>query len=212
MEINYNYLKERINMKKIAIIKKKEVLLGLLAIFFMLVGFFSYNPIIKKEYSRIADIQNYSESSLGEATLVSSNDVIEEDATTDTTTENPSEEIETSAETDYFLEARMARDNTYSENVEIYEKILENTNVSSDQKAIAQNEIANITNEKKTIQTAESLIKMKGFENVVIFKNNSGVSVIVRSDVLLQEQVAQIQNIIEREFQIEGKNINITSK
>ena len=178
----------------------------------MLVGFFSYNPIIKKEYSRIADIQNYSESSLGEATLVSSNDVIEEDATTDTTTENPSEEIETSAETDYFLEARMARDNTYSENVEIYEKILENTNVSSDQKAIAQNEIANITNEKKTIQTAESLIKMKGFENVVIFKNNSGVSVIVRSDVLLQEQVAQIQNIIEREFQIEGKNINITSK
>ena len=199
-------------MKKIAIIKKKEVLLGLLAIFFMLVGFFSYNPIIKKEYSRIADIQNYSESSLGEATLVSSNDVIEEDATTDTTTENPSEEVETSAETDYFLEARMARDNTYSENVEIYEKILENTNVSSDQKAIAQNEIANITNEKKTIQTAESLIKMKGFENVVIFKNNSGVSVIVRSDVLLQEQVAQIQNIIEREFQIEGKNINITSK
>lgn len=199
-------------MKKIAIIKKKEVLLGLLAIFFMLVGFFSYNPIIKKEYSRTADIQNYSESSLGEATLVSSNDVIEEDATTDTTTENPSEEIETSAETDYFLEARMARDNTYSENVEIYEKILENTNVSSDQKAIAQNEIANITNEKKTIQTAESLIKMKGFENVVIFKNNSGVSVIVRSDVLLQEQVAQIQNIIEREFQIEGKNINITSK
>lgn len=199
-------------MKKIAIIKKKEVLLGLLAIFFMLVGFFSYNPIIKKEYSRIADIQNYSESSLGEATLVSSNDVIEEDATTDTTTENPSEEIETSAETDYFLEARMARDNTYSENVEIYEKILENTNVSSDQKVIAQNEIANITNEKKTIQTAESLIKMKGFENVVIFKNNSGVSVIVRSDVLLQEQVAQIQNIIEREFQIEGKNINITSK
>lgn len=199
-------------MKKIAIIKKKEVLLGVLAIFFMLVGFFSYNPIIKKEYSRIADIQNYSESSLGEATLVSSNDVIEEDATTDTTTENLSEEIETSAETDYFLEARMARDNTYSENVEIYEKILENTNVSSDQKAIAQNEIANITNEKKTIQTAESLIKMKGFENVVIFKNNSGVSVIVRSDVLLQEQVAQIQNIIEREFQIEGKNINITSK
>lgn len=199
-------------MKKIAIIKKKEVLLGLLAIFFMLVGFFSYNPIIKKEYSRIADVQNYSEASLGEATLVSSNDVIEEDTTPDTTTENPSEEIETSAETDYFLEARMARDNTYSENIEIYEKILENTNVSSDQKAIAQNEIANITNEKKTIQTAESLIKMKGFENVVIFKNNSGVSVIVRSDVLLQEQVAQIQNIIEREFQIEGKNINITSK
>lgn len=196
-------------MKKIAIIKKKEVLLGILAIFFMLVGFFSYNPIAKKEYSRIADIQNYSETSLGEATLVSSNDVVEEN---NVDKENQTEEIETNTETDYFLEAKMARDNTYSENVEIYEKILENTNISSDQKAIAQNEITNITNEKKTIQTAENLIKMKGFENVVIFKNNSGVSVIIRSDVLLQEQVAQIQNIIEREFQIDSKNINITSK
>ena len=193
-------------MKKIAIIKKKEVLLGLLAIFFMLVGFFSYNPIIKKEYSRIADVQNYSETSLGETTLVSSNDVVEE------VSESQTEEVETSAQTDYFLEARMSRDNTYSENIEIYEKILENTNIPNDQKAIAQNEITNITNEKKTIQTAESLIKMKGFENVVIFKNSSGVSVIVRSDVLLPEQVSQIQNIIEREFQIEGKNINITSK
>ena len=53
---------------------------------------------------------------------------------------------------------------------------------------------------------------MKGFEDVVIFKNNNGVSVIVRADVLQPEQVAQIQNIVEREFQIQGKNINITSK
>jgi len=53
---------------------------------------------------------------------------------------------------------------------------------------------------------------MKGIEDVVIFKNAAGVSVIVKSDVLLEQQVAQIQNIVEREFQIEGKNINITNK
>ena len=64
-------------MKKIAIIKKKEVLLGILAIFFMIVGFISYNPIANKEYSKIADVTNYSETKLGEATLVSSNEVVE---------------------------------------------------------------------------------------------------------------------------------------
>ena len=53
---------------------------------------------------------------------------------------------------------------------------------------------------------------MKGFEDVVVFKNISGVSVIVKSDVLTKEQVAQIQNIIERELQVESKNINITNK
>lgn len=196
-------------MKKIAIIKKKEVLLGLLAIFFMIVGFISYNPIANKEYSKIADITNYSETKLGEATLVSSNEVVENVTDEAKTSENTiTEEIQK----DYFLEARMSRDSIYSESLETYEKLLESSSVTNDQKAIAQNEISNITNEKKTIQSTESLIKMKGFEDVVIFKNSESVSVVVKSDVLLPEQVAQIQNIVEREFKINGKNINITNK
>lgn len=192
-------------MKKIAIIKKKEVLLGLLALFFLGIGFFSYNPIVaKKSLEKVADIENYPEDNLGEATLVSSNNI---------ETENILEENESvEKETEFFLEEKMKRDNTYSENLEVYEKILENSSISSDQKTIAQNEISNITNEKKSIDSAESLIKIKGFEDVVIFKSNNGVSVIVKSDVLLAEQVAQIQNIIEKEFQIDSQNITITNK
>ncbi len=196
-------------MKKIAIIKKKEVLLGILAIFFMIVGFISYNPIANKEYSKIADVTNYSETKLGEATLVSSNEVVENVADENQTSENT---ITENVQKDYFLEARMNRDSIYSESIETYEKLLESSSVTNDQKAIAQNEISNITNEKKTIQSTESLIKIKGFEDVVIFKNSDSVSVVVKSDVLLPEQVAQIQNIVEREFKINGKNINITNK
>lgn len=196
-------------MKKIAIIKKKEVLLGILAIFFMIVGFISYNPIANKEYSKIADVTNYSETKLGEATLVSSNEVVENVADENQTSENT---ITENVQKDYFLEARMNRDSIYSESIETYEKLLESSSVTNDQKAIAQNEISNITNEKKTIQSTESLIKIKGFEDVVIFKNSESVSVVVKSDVLLPEQVAQIQNIVEREFKINGKNINITNK
>ena len=196
-------------MKKIAIIKKKEVLLGILAIFFMIVGFISYNPIANKEYSKIADVTNYSETKLGEATLVSSNEVVENVADENQTSENT---ITENVQKDYFLEARMNRDSIYSESIETYEKLLESSSVTNDQKAIAQNEISNITNEKKTIQSTESLIKIKGFEDVVIFKNSDSVSVVVKSDVLLPEQVAQIQNIVKREFKINGKNINITNK
>ena len=87
-------------MKKIAIIKKKEVLLGLLAIFFMIVGFISYNPIANKEYSKIADVTNYSETKLGEATLVSSNEVVENVADEKQTSENT---ITENVQKDYFL-------------------------------------------------------------------------------------------------------------
>lgn len=202
-------------MKKIAIIKKKEVILGILAICLMIIGFVSYNPNLENEYGKIADVENYSER-VGDATLVSSNSVVIEE-TSENNIENQTNTIqeneeEKKPETNYFVEAKMERNNTYSETIEIYEKMLENSNITNDQKVIAQNEITNITNEKKTIQTAENLIKMKGFEDVVIFKNATGISVIVKSDVLVKEQVSQIQNIIEREFQIDSKNINITNK
>lgn len=204
-------------MKKIAIIKKKEIILGIIAIGLMIVGFVNYKPSQEKDYGKIADVQNYSET-LGEATLVSSNSVEQEEsqeAQNNNITETPIQQTsseEQEEQKDYFLEAKMERNNTYSETIEIYEKMLENSNITNDQKVIAQNEITNITNEKKIIQTAENLIKMKGFDDVVIFKNASGISVIVKSDVLLPEDVAQIQNIVEREFQTESKNINITNK
>ncbi len=198
-------------MKKIAIVKKKEVLLGILAIFLMIIGFVSYNPNMENQYGKIADVENYSER-LGDATLVSSNSIVNEEIENNIENETVQTQEEPEPVVNYFAEAKMERNNTYSETIEIYEKMLENSNITNDQKAIAQSEIANITNEKKTIQTAENLIKMKGFEDVVIFKNATGISVIVRSDVLLPEQVAQIQNIIEREFEIDSKNINITNK
>ena len=188
----------------------------------MLIGFFSYRTT--NNYGKVADIQNYPETALGEATLVSTNDINEnQNNIEDIQDNNDSETIETSSDdleideeeqnkTNFFTEAKMERNNTYSESLEIYENILENSSISSDQRAIAQNEITNITNEKKAIQVAENLIKLKGFEDVVILKNLDGINVIVSADVLLPEQVAQIQNIVEREFEIESKNINISNK
>ena len=209
-------------LKKITIIKKKEAALIVIAILLMAIGFFSYRT--DSNFDKVADIQNYPETALGEATLVNGNTIenSESDNSINKETTEENESIETSAtveETDeitkqdnYFTEAKMERNNTYSETLEIYENILENSNISSDQRVIAQNEITNITNEKKSIQVAENLIKLKGFEDVLILKNLEGINVIVKADVLLPEQVAQIQNIVEREFNIESKNINITNK
>ena len=198
-------------MKKITVLRKKEVLLGILALFFLIIGFFSYNPLLKKNISKITE-NNISDNELGDVKLVSSNS-IEENNIEDT---NVSEKVDNSMEEiikdDYFLEARMDRENTYSKSLEIYENILENSNITGDQKAIAQNEISKITNERSAISVSENLIKLKGFKDVVIFKNDIGISVIVKSDVLQKEQVAQIQNIVEREFQVDGKNITITCK
>jgi hypothetical protein len=59
---------------------------------------------------------------------------------------------------------------------------------------------------------AEELIKLKGFDDVVIYETNDIVSVIVRISVLTDAQVAQIQNIVSRELSVQVSNINISNK
>ena len=73
-------------------------------------------------------------------------------------------------------------------------------------------EIQNINNRKNSIMIAENLIKNKGFEDVLIFVNDNSVNVIIKSEDLKQEQVAQIQNIIQRELKVEISDIHISNK
>ena len=59
---------------------------------------------------------------------------------------------------------------------------------------------------------SENLIKNKGFDNVIILVNNGKVSVVVKSEKLASEQISQIQNIVQRELNIEISNISISNK
>ena len=200
-------------MKKIKIIKKKEIILSLLSILFLFVSFISVSPSFKNKAIGKEQDEN---KQLGEAVLVNSNSV-EKESNLIEINNDVEDDLEDNEEldkdyNDFFIRAKMDRDNIYSQTLEIYENILESSEIANDQKLIAQNEITNISNERKTIAVAENLILLKGFENVVIFKNNNDVSIIVKSDVLLPENVSQIQNIVQREFQIDSKNINITNK
>ena len=58
----------------------------------------------------------------------------------------------------------------------------------------------------------ENLIIAKGFEDVVIFVNEQSVSVVVKISELKQEEVAQIQNIVSRELNVEAEKIHISNK
>jgi len=121
--------------------------------------------------------------------------------------QNPSNENQT-----YFTELKLNREDMYSKNLETYQKVVDSSYISNEQKAIAIQEIENLTKEKNAIGVAEELIKLKGFEDVVIYKNNDSITVIVRIAALSNEQVAQIQNIVSRELSCNVSNINISNK
>lgn len=113
---------------------------------------------------------------------------------------------------DYFTKAKLERDSMYSQMLETYNGILENEKIPSDQKKIAENEIKNINDNKNAIMIVENLFESKNFENVVVFINDPSVNVVVKGEKLLPEQVAQIQNIVQRELKTEIQNIHISTR
>lgn len=152
-----------------------------------------------------------------EADIKNNDKNVSENITESSTTETSSNNIESVNEdkqlnNNYFTQSRLDRDTMYSQTLDTYQKIIENESISADQKAIAQKEISKINEQKNSIMIAENLIKVKGFEDLIIFINGENVSVIVKSDKLEEKEIAQIQNIVTRELGVKIENINISNK
>ncbi len=127
-------------------------------------------------------------------------------------TEQKQEESKKSENDYYFITSKLDRNTMYSETLETYQEMYNNANATAEQKQEALKKINNINNTKNAIMIAENLIIAKGFKNVVIFANEGSISVVIQSDELKPEEVAQIQNIVSRELNVGAEIIHISNK
>ena len=221
---------KNIGIKKI--MKKNQVVIFALALMLMTAGYLNYTNNHENENLLLAG--------LGDAQLVSANVPITNEVVelnSEATDSNEQTQIEsnennnqvdesqenanqanttqeTSTQTsndDYFTRSKLERETMYSQMLETYTGILENEKISSEQKDIAENEIKNINDTKNAIMVVENLFKTKGFENAIVLVNSPSVNVVIKAKELSTEQVAQIQNIVQRELKTEIENIHITT-
>lgn len=188
-------------------IKKGSIIVYVLALILVTAGYWTY---ISKESGTLETVSianqnttNTTDEHLGDATLVSNNEVMEKEDEKDTTLTKQDE---------YFQESKLSRDTMYSQTLETYQGILNNSNVSEEQKAIVTQEITKLNEEKNAIMICENLMLTKGFEKCVIFVNVDSISVIVGVEELKSDEIAQIQNIISREMKAKVENIHIMTK
>lgn len=194
-------------------VKKGTVALYVVALMLVTAGYWSYisNESKMLETVSVANENTVTQQSdsrdenLGDATLVSNNDV--KDETTNTATETIAKK-----EDDYFESSKLSRDKMYSQTLETYNGILNNSNVSEEQKSIVTQEITKLNKEKNAIMICENLMSTKGFDKCVIFVNVDSISVIVGAEELKTDEIAQIQNIISREIGAKVENIHIMTK
>ena len=189
-------------------IKSNQIILFVVALMLVSAGYLSYSMKGTPVSSNI--VSENEVSSIGDARLVSSNNVIDSNSLNEVSVATSSSS--SSKTDDYFASSRLGRDTMYSQMIESYQNLLDNQNVSEEQKTVATQEITEINNTQNSIMICENLIKTKGISDVVIFVNDKSINVIVKADTLEQDTIAQIQNIIAREMNAEIENIHISNK
>jgi stage III sporulation protein AH len=189
-------------------IKSNQIILFVVALMLVSAGYLSYSMKGTPVSSNI--VSENEVSSIGDAQLVSSNNIIDSNSLNEVSVATSSSS--SSKTDDYFASSRLGRDTMYSQMIESYQNLLDNQNVSEEQKTVATQEITEINNTQNSIMICENLIKTKGISDVVIFVNDKSINVIVKADTLEQDTIAQIQNIIAREMNAEIENIHISNK
>lgn len=192
--------------------KKGTAAIYVLALMLVTAGYWAYLSNESKTLETVnlgnQDTTNNVDENLGDATLVNSNEVKEQEQNQE---QNQEQEQKNEQEpvNDYFQESKLSRDTMYSQTLETYQKMLDNSNVSEEQKAIVTQEITKLNQEKNAIMICENVLSTKGFNKCVIFVNVDSISVVVGKEKIEADEIAQIQNIVSREMNAKVENIHI---
>lgn len=221
------------------VLKKNQLAILVIALMLITAGYLNYTANDTTIISNQNVLGGEQYAAIGDATLVNSGELLEEkdkqniidtissaNAKNNNTIENQITETVNEDEKinenttkdvnakvdDYFATSKLEREKMYSQMLETYQKLLESSSISGEQKAVSEQEITKINQTKNAIMISENLLSTKGFEDSVIFVNDVSVSVVVKADTLEAAQIAQIQNIVSRELKVDLSNIHISNK
>lgn len=175
------------------ILKRNQLIILVMALMLITAGYLNYTS--DNNEIETSAIIGSTDATLGDATLVNaniysneitneirnevnevvSNEVIQEDNAVETLNVNDDE---------YFINSKLERTAMYSELLESYQELYNNTSASVEEKKEALAKINEINSVKNSIMIVENLIYAKGIEDLVIFVNDNSTSVVVGKDDL----------------------------
>ncbi len=125
---------------------------------------------------------------------------------------NVSADAGDASESDYFSMTQLSRQKARDEALEVLQSVVDNEEAVDATKEQALNEISKIADDMRLESNIETLIMSKGFEQCVAVINGDLVNVIVKSDGLLENEVAQINEIVYEQTGTAPSNVKIIEK
>lgn len=128
----------------------------------------------------------------------------------DATLNNDNVTVSKNIETDYFAEEKLAREQSRAEQVEQLTTYVANNNLDQDAKSKAAANLIEIQERIEKENSAEALLKAKGFNEVYVRIDNDTVDVVINKAELSDTDIAQIEEIVNRKTGYSVGKINIT--
>lgn len=130
-------------------------------------------------------------------------------ADADEDAENASNEDADEDAEDAFAQMTLDRQQARDEAMEVLNAVAESDTAVDAMKEEAMNEIQQIAKDIECEANIESLIKAKGFEECVAVVSGDSAQVIVKTDGLMENEVAQISEIVYEQANIVPDNLKI---
>ena len=209
------------------IFKKNQVIITALAIMIAVAGYLNFSDTDfgfgSKEASTdssgtiVEDIDSLDYDISDETALLEENaSVSDADSMSDseeaqeTSTDIPGEAVLTGAST-FAAQAKVSREQVRSQNREELQSIIDNPDISEEQKQEAVSTMVDMTDKAEKEAAAELLLAAKGFENSVVNLTGDSADVVVPMSEISDDKRAQIEDIVKRKTDIAPENIVITS-
>lgn len=172
-----------------------------------------YGEIESMDSDVIVEQENYLDETMDE--VLAENETLDMAQNTEnqiTDGETPGEAVFTSASNVSILSsARLLKEQTRAKNKETLLEIINNVNISEEQKQEAVDNMIAITDIAEKETAAEILLESKGFDDVVVSITDDSVDVVVNTSELTEAQRAQIEDIIVRKTGVSPDAIVIST-
>lgn len=126
---------------------------------------------------------------------------------------NPGESVLTGTlinAADYAASVKLNREQIRAQNKETLLDIINNQNITEDQKQDAVNQMVKMTDLAEKEADAEMLLEAKGFTNVVVSISDECVDVVLDMGEVTDAKRAQVEDVVKRKTGVEAEKIVIT--
>ncbi len=193
--------------------KKNQIIITALAVMIAIAGYLNYSGRLfgakeEKIKEASAGTANQELLDISAEDLETDGEIASNDSEVEGT---PGEAVLTSGEAENTVaQAKIAREQMRSQNKETLQAIIDNTNISKEEKKDAIAQMLQMTQLSEQEVAVETLMASKGFSESVVSLTSDSADIVVNAAELTDANRAQIEDIVTRKTNITPEKIVIT--